>query len=277
MKIKDYVSYLVIGVLLALLVNSCIWVGQDALQLHYASHAGNARSHTQTLKRALASLRSGDLLLCSGASWSQVMQRSPITHVAMAYQDAEGAWFAWETSAYEHTRGASLTPLPQFLQKWVVEGWGKESEEVQNARNATLWIAKLKQPLDGKKLAKFIGAAEGAPYNVNLLAAAGHRVLPASLSLPFLLEGKDDDAVDFESGEAPPMFCSQLIVRTLMACGAMRRDRPSSSYLPRDFWDMSEMDQVWEAGHGISQRIRVLLPSQAHIEKGGRRTTHKQK
>lgn len=268
MNIKDYVSYLVIGILLALLVNSCIWVGQDALQLHYASHT-HTRSHTQTLKRALASLRSGDLLLCSGASWSQVMQRSPITHVAMAYQNAQGAWFAWETSAYEHTKGATLTPLPQFLRKWMEEGWGKESAELRNARNATLWIAKLKQPLDGKKLAKFIGAAEGAPYNVNLLAAAGHRVLPASLSLPFLLEGKDDDAVDFESGEAPPMFCSQLIVRTLMACGAMRRDRPSSSYLPRDFWDRGslwggseeEHDKIWEAGHGISHRIRVLFPA----------------
>jgi hypothetical protein len=196
-----------------------------------------------------------------------------------------GKWFVWDTEAYDG-KGAKLTPLAQHL--YDIFRHGKEKDiEAKYGRNSYVWMLPMGSLLPQDKLHEFVEKTIGASYNVNVVAAAAHKVFPA-IPLPLV----DEEDADYVKGSAPSMFCGQLIARTLMACGAISEHRASNTYLACDFWDdadnaenadnnadandFKENDIIqtdnsnkipWMNGHRIRAKYRILLPETYSLAK----------
>jgi hypothetical protein len=243
-----------LGMLASLVLLSAMWLALDALALR--RRRPNARVEVR-LSSFLATLRSGDLLLGSGALWMQSLSRSHITHVAMIIQDAHnGTWHVWDTTR-SRKYGAMLTPLPDFLMECFAEGCEREEAGNAHGRNSVLWRCRLGSAPDPLKLRAAIEKFAGRPYSMRLWKAFTATVLPLSLPLP---EFSAEDSVQ-EEGD---MFCTQLIASTLMECGVLQRGRVASNYKPSDFWTGEGMQ--WSAGFapGPFSYERILFPAGAH-------------
>lgn len=201
----------------------------------------------------LRTLSSGDLLLASGALWMQSLTRSHITHVALVYQCPETRqWSVWDTTRGRE-RGASLTPLHDFLFDWYSEGVQKERSGFAFGRNSVLWRCKLRSALQEPLFTAAIQSLRGKPYSMQLWKAFSTFVMPLAPPLPVL--DSSEDHVQDEEG----MYCSQLIARTLMDVGALSKSRPCSSYTPQQFWTLTDMPWV-PAYTPPSEHERLLFP-----------------
>jgi hypothetical protein len=245
---------IILGLLATLLVLSTMWLAVDAMALR--RRRPNARIELR-LSNFLATLRSGDLLLASGALWMQALSRSHITHVAMLVQDPQdGTWHVWDTTR-SRRYGAMLTPLSDFLHECYIDGVEREEAGTPHGRNSVLWRCRLGAAPDPAKLRAAIELFAGRPYSMRVWKAFTSTVLPLSLPLPVF---DAEDAIGEEGG----MFCTQLIASTLQECGVLERGRRASSYKPSDFWTGEGLQ--WSAGFapGPYSYERILFPAGEH-------------
>jgi hypothetical protein len=160
-------------------------------------------------------------------------------------------WFVWDTL---QTQCATLTPLEDFLFGWYSEGVDHERQGY--SRNSKLWHCELGKPLNTDKLNVSIKKYIGTPYNTRLWQAFSQHVFPLSLKLP-LLDTQEEDNTENNT----EMYCSQLIARTLIDCGALEHTKPCYAFLPNDFWVSSQLP--WKSTYSPKKvHSRVIFPSQ---------------
>lgn len=250
MNKRAFLPGILLGCLASLILVVTVWLLHDSIRRRKIRAASSSRE--MSLPAFLGRVKSGDLLLCSGALWMQTLTRSHITHVALVYQCPDTlAWFAWDTM---RTRkgGATLTPLAEFLYECYESGIERERSGFAFGRNSVLWHCELGASMP--HLQKAIASLRSTPYSIRLWKAFSSFVMPLGLPMPVLDSNEDHAETD------GAMYCSQLIARTLMDAGALGTQRPCYSYTPDDFWISSALS--WSPGFAprTHEHARLLFP-----------------